>query len=74
MLVSSGESGEAASPPKKRSVGRPASGRVVASVLNVRLDQRQLDELRAIARERGRSIHSLLLEGCDSVIAQYRAR
>ncbi|GJE39068.1 hypothetical protein [Methylobacterium persicinum] len=54
--------------------GRPKGRRPVASRQTVYLDERRHAALARIAEDRGRSIHSLILEGIDHVIGKPAAK
>lgn len=58
----------AESPKPKR--GRPRGRREVASKQTVYLDEARYEALARIAEDRGRSLHSLILEGVDHVIGK----
>ena len=55
-------------------VGRPKGRRPVAARQTVYLDDARHAALARIAEDRGRSIHSLILEGIDHVIGKPSAR
>lgn len=57
-----------AEPAPKR--GRPRGRRPVANRQTVYLDEARYEALARIAEDRGRSIHSLLIEGVDAVIGK----
>ncbi|MCJ2084624.1 hypothetical protein MKK88_01255 [Methylobacterium sp. E-005] len=63
---------EGAEPAK--AVGRPKGRRPVAARQTVYLDDARHAALARIAEDRGRSIHSLILEGIDHVIGKPSAR
>lgn len=50
--------------------GRPRGRREVASKQTVYLDEARYEALARIAEDRGRSLHSLILEGVDHVIGK----
>lgn len=62
------EADPAAEPARKR--GRPRGRRPVANRQTVYLDEARYEALARIAEDRGRSIHSLILEGVDTVIGK----
>lgn len=53
-----------------RRPGRPKGKREVEARLTVYLDARRHEALRRLAEDRGRSVHSLILEGVDIVIGK----
>lgn len=53
-----------------KAVGRPKGRRAVAARQTVYLDDARHAALARIAEDRGRSIHSLILEGIDHVIGK----
>jgi hypothetical protein len=55
---------------RPRGPGRPKGKREVEARLTVYLDGRRHEALRRLAGDRGRSVHSLILEGVDSVIGK----
>ena len=57
-------------PSSPRSPGRPRGRRPVEAKLTVYLDARRHAALVNMAVDRGRSIHSLILEGVDQVIGK----
>lgn len=57
-------------PPPGKAVGRPKGRRTVAARQTVYLDDARHAALARIAEDRGRSIHSLILEGIDHVIGK----
>jgi hypothetical protein len=57
-------------PSPARAVGRPKGRRAVAARQTVYLDDARHAALARIAEDRGRSIHSLILEGIDHVIGK----
>jgi non-ribosomal peptide synthetase component F len=59
---------------RARSVGRPKGRRTVAARQTVYLDDARHAALARIAEDRGRSIHSLILEGIDHVIGKPTAK
>lgn len=56
--------------PAGKTVGRPKGRRTVAARQTVYLDDARHAALARIAEDRGRSIHSLILEGIDHVIGK----
>lgn len=54
----------------KRPPGRPRGKREVAARQTVNLDPARYDALNRLAEDRGRSVHSLILEGIDHVIGK----
>lgn len=66
------QSVEAGEPAK--AVGRPKGRRPVAARQTVYLDDARHAALARIAEDRGRSIHSLILEGIDYVIGKPSAK
>jgi hypothetical protein len=70
------EGAEAAEPtsettaPAKRAPGRPKGKRPVEARLTLYLDEKRHSALSRMAEDRGRSIHSLILEGVDLVIGK----
>ncbi len=61
---------EAATEAPKPKRGRPRGRREVASKQTVYLDEARYEALARIAEDRGRSLHSLILEGVDHVIGK----
>ena len=61
---------EASPPTLKRGRGRPKSKREVEARHTVYLDKARHNALARIAEDRGRSVHSLILEGIDHVIGK----
>ena len=59
---------------RAKAVGRPKGRRPVAARQTVYLDDARHAALARIAEDRGRSIHSLILEGIDHVIGKPSAR
>jgi hypothetical protein len=59
---------------RAKAVGRPKGRRPVAARQTVYLDDARHAALARIAEDRGRSIHSLILEGIDHVIGKPTAR
>lgn len=59
-----------AKPSATRTRGRPKGRRPVEAKLTVYLDARRHAALVHMAEDRGRSIHSLILEGVDQVIGK----
>ena len=59
---------------RTQAVGRPKGRRPVAARQTVYLDDARHAALARIAEDRGRSIHSLILEGIDHVIGKPSAR
>ena len=59
-----------AHPLPAKAVGRPKGRRAVAARQTVYLDDARHAALARIAEDRGRSIHSLILEGIDHVIGK----
>lgn len=57
-----------------RAIGRPKGRRPVAARQTVYLDDARHAALARIAEDRGRSIHSLILEGIDHVIGKPTAK
>jgi hypothetical protein len=57
-------------PDRAKAVGRPKGRRPVAARQTVYLDDARHAALARIAEDRGRSIHSLILEGIDHVIGK----
>ena len=57
-----------------RPIGRPKGRRPVAARQTVYLDDARHAALARIAEDRGRSIHSLILEGIDHVIGKPTAK
>ncbi|MCJ2071386.1 hypothetical protein MKK75_21745 [Methylobacterium sp. J-030] len=55
---------------RAKAVGRPKGRRPVAARQTVYLDDARHAALARIAEDRGRSIHSLILEGIDHVIGK----
>ncbi|PJI55531.1 hypothetical protein CTI14_03985 [Methylobacterium radiotolerans] len=55
---------------RTKAVGRPKGRRPVAARQTVYLDDARHAALVRIAEDRGRSIHSLILEGIDHVIGK----
>lgn len=60
--------------PPKRKGGRPRKQREVANKQTVYLDQARYDALVEISEDHGRSIHSIILEGIDSMIGRPRKK
>lgn len=58
--------------PAKRGRGRPRNRRPVEAKHTVYLDGPRQEALVRIAEDRGRSVHSLILEGIDHVIEKPR--
>ena len=56
--------------PAKRGRGRPKSKRAVEARHTVYLDAARHSALTRLAEDRGRSVHSLILEGIDHVIGK----
>jgi hypothetical protein len=56
--------------PLKRAPGRPKGKREVEARLTLYLDPRRHEALRRLAEDRGRSIHSLIIEGVDGIIGK----
>ena|ERR1700678_3205464 len=56
--------------PANRARGRPKGKRPVEARLTLYLDERRHAALVRMAEDRGRSIHSLILEGVDHVIGK----
>ncbi|RYC28906.1 hypothetical protein D3273_26825 [Lichenibacterium minor] len=56
--------------PAKRGRGRPKSKRAVEARHTVYLDAARHSALTRLAEDRGRSAHSLILEGIDHVIGK----
>ena len=56
--------------PTSKPIGRPKGKRPVAARQTVYLDDARHAALARIAEDRGRSIHSLILEGIDHVIGK----
>jgi hypothetical protein len=54
----------------KRAPGRPKGRREVEARLTLYLDPRRHEALRRLADDRGRSIHSLVIEGVDGIIGK----
>ena len=71
-LAQDPQSAEAAEPAK--ALGRPKGRRPVAARQTVYLDDARHAALARIAEDRGRSIHSLILEGIDHVIGKPTAK
>ncbi len=63
---------ESSAPPveRARGPGRPKGKREVEARLTLYLDARRHEALRRLAEDRGRSIHSLVIEGVDGVIGK----
>lgn len=59
---------------RAKAVGRPKGRRPVAARQTVYLDDARHAALARIAEDRGRSIHSLILEGIDHVIGKPTAK
>jgi uncharacterized protein (DUF4415 family) len=59
-----------AAAPAKRGRGRPKSKRPVEARHTVYLDKPRHDALTRLAEDRGRSAHSLILEGIDHIIGK----
>jgi len=57
-----------ANPTTKGKVGRPRGRRAVSARFTLYLDERRHAALVRMAEHRGRSIHSLILEGIDHII------
>jgi len=57
-------------PEQKNKGGRPKGKREVAGRATVHLDAARLAALHELAVDRGRSIHSLIIEGIDAVIGK----
>ena len=57
-------------PGPAKAIGRPKGRRAVAARQTVYLDDARHAALARIAEDRGRSIHSLILEGIDHVIGK----
>lgn len=55
---------------EKRSTGRPRGRRPVAARQTVYLDDARHAALVRLAEDRGRSVHSLIIEGIDHVIGK----
>ena len=70
QIDASGQEERAASRP----IGRPKGRRTVAARQTVYLDDARHAALARIAEDRGRSIHSLILEGIDHVIGKPTAK
>ena len=64
------EAEETAATISTKSVGRPKGRRPVAARQTVYLDDARHAALARLAEDRGRSIHSLILEGIDHVIGK----
>lgn len=60
--------------PEPKSTGRPKGRRSVAARQTVYLDDARHAALARLAEDRGRSIHSLILEGIDYVIGKPTAK
>lgn len=60
--------------PGPKPIGRPKGRRSVAARQTVYLDDARHAALARIAEDRGRSIHSLILEGIDHVIGKPTAK
>lgn len=58
------------SPATKAKGGRPRGRREIAGRQTVHLDEKRLAALQEMAEDRGRSIHSLIIEGIDAVIGR----
>lgn len=56
------------SQPAKRSPGRPPGRKPIAARYTIRLDEARHEALQRIADERGRSLHSLVLEAIDDLL------
>lgn len=56
--------------PTQRGRGRPKGKREVEARLTLYLDARRHEALRLLAADRGRSIHSLLIEAVDTMIGK----
>ena len=54
----------------KNKGGRPKGKREVAGKQTVHLDPARLQALRDLAADRGRSVHSLIIEGIDAIIGK----
>ncbi len=65
---------EPAEPKPRNKDGRPKKSREVANRQTVYLDQARYDQLVRIQKNRGRSIHSIILEGIDRMIVKERKR
>lgn len=57
----------------KRPMGRPRRGHEVVASHTVRLGAQAQADLTRLAKDRGRSIHSIILEGIDDVIRKLDA-
>jgi hypothetical protein len=60
--------------PSPKSTGRPKGRRSVAARQTVYLDDARHAALARLAEDRGRSIHSLILEGIDHIIGKPTAK
>ena len=56
--------------PSKKPVGRPKGKRSVEARMTINLDAKRHAALARLAEDRGRSIHSLIVEGIDHVIGK----
>ena len=56
--------------PSKKPVGRPKGKRPVEARMTINLDAKRHAALTRLAEDRGRSIHSLIVEGIDHVIGK----
>lgn len=56
------------SQPAKRPPGRPPGRRPVAARITIRFDEARHEALQRLAEERGRSLHSLVLEAVDDLL------
>jgi predicted HicB family RNase H-like nuclease len=56
------------SQPLKRSPGRPPGRKPIAARYTIRLDEARHEALQRISDERGRSLHSLVLEAIDDLL------
>ena len=70
VAVSAAPDAAQTSPPAAKQIGRPKGRRDVAARQTVYLDDARHAALVRLAEDRGRSIHSLIIEGIDHVIGK----